>query len=644
MGMSAIGGAVLALTVPGCEPTGCVDLDQDGFGSLCVGGPDCDDTNPERNVDCIGVPAPDCDASPAQPGCPCLPEQIGTCYRGPAGTRAVGICRSGLVRCLEGHFGLCDGEVLPDAFELCDLEDGDCDGRVDERVTSPCGECDASCTGGVWGSAEAPFEAEAPLALTEDGSLTLALRDVVTSTLWVPNTADGTLSRIDAGEARETARYFTADPLAAAAEPTRVAVDWSGDVWVANRAFGGQGSVTKIAGTLERCVDRDDDGVIATSSGPGDILPFGSDECVLLHVPVGSPAGAGADGSVPRALAIDGDRGLDGASGGNAWVGLYGEQAVVELDGITGAVRRRVELGDVSPYMAAFDSRGTLWLASQRGVLARVDPSLEPPDVTRIELDADCYETYSLAIDASDRLFLTGFGCDRLWLYEPWRGVFTQTSLPASPRGVSLDGSSLWIAHTGGQATEVTLDPLAVRRTIDLDTGMLTPRETIGAATDSLGHAWMISETGGSSGGGIASRIDVATGVVDAHVEVGRAPHPQGDLTGWQRVGVREPEGTARHVFEGCGEFPTNWLRLHVHGQLSGGSIVIRARRAESVSALAGAAWRDVATLPPSASPIDLELEDGGVVEVELTLRTSSHRSAPVLELLGLEWDCGGPG
>src|SRR5204862_1233934 len=48
--------------------------------------------------------------------------------------------------------------------------------------------------------------------------------------------------------------------------PSRTAVDWNGDVWVANRAFGGQSSVTKIANDMSECSDRNGAPGIQTSS------------------------------------------------------------------------------------------------------------------------------------------------------------------------------------------------------------------------------------------------------------------------------------------------------------------------------------------------------------------------------------------
>ena len=51
-----------------------------------------------------------------------------------------------------------------------------------------------------------------------------------------------------------------------------------GDLWVANRAFCLQGTVTKVAGDLSRCMDKNNDGVLSTSEDLNgdawDLLPM----------------------------------------------------------------------------------------------------------------------------------------------------------------------------------------------------------------------------------------------------------------------------------------------------------------------------------------------------------------------------------
>jgi len=53
------------------------------------------------------------------------------CYSGPAGTNGVGECHAGSQVCVAGAWGACQGEVTP-AVEVCNGLDDDCDGIADE--------------------------------------------------------------------------------------------------------------------------------------------------------------------------------------------------------------------------------------------------------------------------------------------------------------------------------------------------------------------------------------------------------------------------------------------------------------------------------------------------------------------------------
>ena len=58
------------------------------------------------------------------------------------------------------------------------------------------------------------------------------------------------------------------------ASPGRVAVDSNGDVWIVNRAFGHQGTLTKFSGDLSHCIDRNNNGVIDTSFDKNGDVPL----------------------------------------------------------------------------------------------------------------------------------------------------------------------------------------------------------------------------------------------------------------------------------------------------------------------------------------------------------------------------------
>jgi hypothetical protein len=79
-------------------------------------------------------------------GCQCEPGSVAPCYTGPAGTEGQGGCHAGTWTCApEGdHYTVCAGETLP-GFEVCNGQDDDCNGQVDDEVP---GE-GAACADGV---------------------------------------------------------------------------------------------------------------------------------------------------------------------------------------------------------------------------------------------------------------------------------------------------------------------------------------------------------------------------------------------------------------------------------------------------------------------------------------------------------------
>ncbi len=77
----------------------------------------------------------------------CQEGQKRSCYTGPTKTRHVGSCKDGEQTCIDGKWGPCKNEVLPEKSDERNGLDDDCDGTVDEGASCNEGET-RSCYGG----------------------------------------------------------------------------------------------------------------------------------------------------------------------------------------------------------------------------------------------------------------------------------------------------------------------------------------------------------------------------------------------------------------------------------------------------------------------------------------------------------------
>jgi streptogramin lyase len=183
------------------------------------------------------------------------------------------------------------------------------------------------------------------------------------SFIWIANSSQGTVSKINTMTGVEEGRYDSSP--AADGNPSRTSVNLLGDVAVSNRHTGG---VTKIAAHLENCVDKNNNGMIETSNGPGNVLPWDQDECVLWHTP--TPTSSYGNG--PRPTAWEGGKFSeeDNCSiddNPRLWIGFKRDDSTGEfwrIDGATGDVLDMVNVGywgsSYGPYGGAVNAEGDL--------------------------------------------------------------------------------------------------------------------------------------------------------------------------------------------------------------------------------------------------------------------------------------------
>ncbi len=565
--------------------------------------------------------------------------------------------------------GDCDDRnprIFPGAEEVCDGLDNNCNGAEDEGVISECGDCRLGCrihnlptdSGGSWSDV-----AEEISGIDEEGgSLTLSRTRTETNHAWVANTEGGTITKVNLLTGEQLGEFdgvlldgtngaqaldVLCDGETEGNCPSRTAVDLRGNVFVANRSFGHQGTVTKIAHELEDCIDRNGNGRIDTSSDrnadgriSADEFLGQEDECLLWTVDVGGIP------SIPRAIAID--------RAGTVWVGLFGERAFVQLDPETGETIRRIGLfGGVQPYGAAIGSDGVLWtLSPGAGLMTSIDTEegVQGPVLTPRTRD-DCAVGYGIAIDNEDRVWVAGFLCDSVMRYDPIGNRWFEVPLPddAPTRGVAADdrgnifvsASHEYIRFRPGGADIGPAIARVYQFSAEDGSGMrvhgtadrpLPGGGTVGLGLDARGNVWGVNQVSAS-----VFRLNPTTGVA-TEFPVGNFPYTYSDFTGYALRTFTAPSGIYRTRIEGCSAGPTEWEEMIFDASVPpGASVEVRARTAAVEARLDDAAWQPL----PLESPISLEsLRRESWLELEFQLVASEDDASPRINRADVQLNC----
>ena len=376
-----------------------------------------------------------------------------------------------------------------------------------------------------------------------NGQLRLGLAAQTLPYLWVPNSNEGTVSKVDARTGQELGRYRTGPT--ATGDPSRTTVDLQGNCWVANRV---SGTILKI-GLLEsgQYLDRNGDGLVQTSrdlDGDGNItgdelLPWGQDECVLYEVSViPGREGTYRPGTFPGPYATNywnpGPRGLAVDAAGNVWVGTHDTMKFYYLDGATARLLRTNDVSAVghTSYGAVLDANGILWSSGYPAShVLRFDPTLNT--FSKVEVG---HIVYGLGLDRHQHLFVSGWTDQKLSRLN----VLTSqkewtTNAPTGTRGVVVtDEGDVWTADsTPGTVTRYSNDG-------SLKAAVLVGSEPTGVSVDSAGKVWVVN-----NGDEYIKRIDPVTDAVDLSKRlVGGRHYGYSDMTGLLARQVTSRVGT----------------------------------------------------------------------------------------------------
>jgi streptogramin lyase len=460
---------------------------------------------------------------------------------------------------------------------------------------------------------------------------------------WVANSGDSLLIKVDTRTGKAVAGYLTGPPRTEGAltdsdfscgfggnvSPSRTAVDADGNCWVANRTFGGQGTISLIL--AEGGVDRDGSGVIETSRDvdgdgiinpdvPGEVLPWGTDERVVRHYQVGNVNG------LPRALAI--------GANGNIFVGLFNERRVLEFAPSVnapppaGAAPAPLRSWDVpnSPYGFAFAPDGRLYMATLSSPIVELD--LESGETRVFPTGNTCY---GIGADANGIVWgaLLSSPASVARLDPAGDGTLTNHAATAGTdngRSVAVDqDGNIWLgcsnfgAGSAGSASKFAPDGTF------LGNFSSDGQVALGVGIAANGNVLVVNQDSLT-----VAELDRNTGDLIQLMTTGTGPSPclytYSDFTGSGRGATTERTGRWIVVHD-SGEAGTEWGRLSWNANVpQGTSIVVEARTADSRNALGNQAFFPV----ENDVPFDAT---GRFIEVRVTLRSTrvQERITPVL-------------
>ncbi|MDZ4805001.1 MAG: LamG-like jellyroll fold domain-containing protein [Candidatus Eisenbacteria bacterium] len=489
--------------------------------------------------------------------------------------------------------------------------------------------------------------------VTNSDQLELSPTSTTWQFAWIANASEGTISKVNTQTGKEVGRYYTGPADGGNGygylSPSRTVVDVNGDCWVANRNLSSAhfASVTQIVTSggidwnsntiIDTATDSNNNGQI----DPWEILPWGQDERVVRHYLLGSTIGDQA-----RAMVID--------KAGYLWVGLCITQQLVKVDATlptatysannpsTAApslVSIPVPLAPHTgmPYGMALSPNGKLYMSTVNSKAFEIDPGLVSggtiagPAIT--ETINHGGSNYGIAVDQNCIVWLAirlgpggQYGCIRwdptMTLGNPLLGwTISNPGAPGIGRGITVDfNNEIWMACNDSSNSVVKFSNTPVPNVIGV---YPTPSDTpvgVGAAED--GHIIVTP-----SHNSLWCKIDVNTGAqipLPGPELVGYGPYTYSDFTGSQMNMTGLQQGIWSVITDGGSSLLAwnfiGWNELTPVGT----SVLVEARIAATLPALAAQSWTIIGTSGPLGSPIP-----GRYIETRVRLQRSAECGVP---------------
>jgi streptogramin lyase len=459
--------------------------------------------------------------------------------------------------------------------------------------------------------------------------------------LWVAGASNGSVTKVDTRTGRLVARYDSVltqnwdgsvppvrPPRDACNNAVPTAVDAQGDVFVLNRSNCGgvYASVSKYAGSLAACVDRNGNGVINTSSDVngdgsislGDPAEFLGqlDECILWTRTFTAAVEQG------RALVVD--------AGQNVWVSTLASK-LYQLSGQSGEVLKTIDVGAetgvASVIQALAIGPGGFLYASDSSAQRRVrkinpngsvgshvvDSLSTPVSTFGITVARDGVVWLGAESDSASGVVRVDFAARTAQMVGGGGGCVGRT------RGITVDATGdVWAACWGANRL------LRVSSTgAYLNSPVVSSPEGVAVAPDR--KIWVTS----SSSEALTVFNPASLGSPPQTFTLGSQSFTASDMTGFNHHQFVQRQGTWRVVHD-SGRLQAHWGTLLWNQEPQGAtpagtSITVRARAADTQAALSSRPFNTM-TNGQHVSGID-----GRFIEVEVKLASSNFSGEPVL-------------
>ena len=340
------------------------------------------------------------------------------------------------------------------------------------------------------------------------------------SYIWIANSAQNTISKIDTQTLVELGRYMVRPD--GQGSPSRTSVNLSGDVVTASRS----GGLTKFHARVESCVESNGIPGIQTSVD-ANFLPWDQEECRAWHTPMAyasqRPA-AWTQGTFNQATCKYSDQKVwtSGNNNGNGTVD------VLLVNGETGAIEATVPVMGIAAdfygiYGAAVDKNGNFWGSQlSQGWLVFID--LQTKQVKQWPMATS---GYGMTVDSKGYVWTCSSSAARFDpMTETWQVVAAGGS-----GGCMEDGAgTLYMSGQGNNIVALDTETLTVKQNYPV------PQYVHGISIDFYGYGW------GVSMGSQAYRVEPADGTLQIFEGLVGA-YTYSDMTGFALSNVGTPSG-----------------------------------------------------------------------------------------------------